>query len=309
MERSRASWWLIIALPVLSVLVGLTALSPAGSRAMCPATEYSGTLRTPTNGPLPPDLPLLVVVVTDRTGTPAQMVQGSLVPLELRVTRGEFGQALSGRMVGPGLMAYQAAPPLAPGEYVLSGLREPVTLRVDAVTLPPLAPPQLGPIVHGEEELEGRWGGRQWTDSIPVTAALPAHAVALVFATGGAQAQLDLTPAMLGSVSTLTFSGGAGGHCGSTRPPNDYRLAGASARPSLVDHWGRVATAAADVAVSQEGALAQSRAGSSESGSRSPRCSATPGASRSAPWGLVALGLALVPLVRRRRRAAPFTGC
>ncbi|MBK6809998.1 MAG: hypothetical protein IPG81_14070 [Sandaracinaceae bacterium] len=309
MERSRASWWLIMALPVLSVLVGLTALSPAGSRAMCPATEYSGTLRTPTDAALPPELPLLVVVVTDRTGAPAQMVQGALVPLELRVTRGDFSQALSGRMVGPGLMAYQAAPPLAPGEYVLGGLREPVTLRVDAVTLPPLSPPQLGPIVHGEQELEGRWGGRQWTDSVPVTAALPAHAVALVFATGGAQAQLDLTPAMLGSVSTLTFSGGAGGHCGSSRPPADYRLAGARARPSLVDHWGRVATAAADVAVSQEGALAQSRAGSSESGSRAPRCSATPGASGSAPWGLVGLALALVPLVRRRRRAAPFTGC
>jgi hypothetical protein len=302
MERSRAAWRLVMA------LVALGAQWPTGSRAMCPATEYSGTLRTPTDAPLPPELPLLVVVVTDRTGTPAQMVQGNLVPIELRVTRGDFSQALSGRMVGPGLMAYEAAPPLAPGEYVLSGLREPVTLRVDAVTLPPLAPPQLGPIVHGEQEFEGRWGGRQWTDSIPVTAALPAHAVALVFATGGAQAQLDLTPAMLGSVSTLTFSGGAGGHCGSSRPPADYRLAGARARPSLVDHWGRVATAAADVAVSQEGALAQSRAGSSESGSRAPRCDVTPGSQAPWPWGLGGLSL-LVAAWHRRARAGSQAGC
>ncbi len=79
MERSRAAWRLVMA------LVALGAQWPTGSRAMCPATEYSGTLRTPTDAPLPPELPLLVVVVTDRTGTPAQMVQGNLVPIELQV--------------------------------------------------------------------------------------------------------------------------------------------------------------------------------------------------------------------------------
>lgn len=299
MTRSRALW---------CVVVALSAVWPMRSHAMCPATEYSGTLRTPTDAALPPELPLLVVIGTDRTGTAAQVQQGALVPLELRVMRGELSQALSGRMVGPGLMAYQAAPPLEPGEYVLSGLREPVTLRVDAVTLPPLSPPQLGPIAHGEQEVEGRWGGREWTDSVPVTAALPAHAVALVFDVDGAQAQLDLTSAMVGRVSTLEFRGGYDGHCGSTRPPNEYRLAGARARPSLVDHWGRVATAAASVAVTQEGALAQTRIGSSESGTRSPRCAATPGG-RASWWSLAPFGLALIPVLRSRRRAAPFMGC
>lgn len=293
MNRSRLGW--CIALTMLSIV-------PASSRAMCPAPQYSGVLRTPTDAALPPELPLLVGVLGDTSGAPMFMGTGSLIPLALTVTRGDFSQALTGTWVGPGLLAYRAEPPLAAGEYALSGLREPVTLRVDTVSLPPLAAPQIGPIVHDERELEGRYGGRSWTDRVPVTAALPAHAVALVFEMYGSRTQLELTPAMLGRTGTLEFSGGYGGHCGSTRPPGDDRISGRITHASLVDHWGRVASGAADITVTQEGALAESRTSAASSGSS--RCDATQGNGASGATALGMLACLAMALLRRASRAA-----
>lgn len=288
MNRCRLGWCLALA---------LSSLWPASSLAMCPAPQYSGVLRTPTDAALPQDLPLLVGVVADQSGAPMAMGTGELIQLTLTVTRGEFAQALTGTWVGPGLLAYRAEPALAAGEYVLSGLREPVTLRVDAVTLPPLGAPQLGTITHEERELEGRWGGRQWTDSISVTSALPPHAVALVFEMYGSRTHLALTPAMLGRAATLEFRGGYDGHCGSDRPPGDDRISGARTQASLVDHWGRKSAPSAEVAVTQVGALAESRPPAASAGSS--RCDVTPGAHPS-PWVLGGLTLLAVALLRRR---------
>ncbi|MCB9658646.1 MAG: hypothetical protein R3B40_30000 [Polyangiales bacterium] len=293
-SRTRvALGWLMLSL--------LASALPA--RAMCPAPQYYVTLRTPTDQPLPPELPLLLVVSMDRTGTQVYTSDGAIAPPSLRVTGGDdFAQDLAGELVGPGLVAYHAEPSLAPGAYQVEGLSAPVSVTVAARALPPLAAPQVSSVVHRERESEGRYGGRTWTDRITLGAPLPREAVALVFALDGSRAQLDIPSSALASAAReLEIGGSMGGHCGGDRPPGDYRLAGRSARASLVDQWGRVAVAGSDVSIAQEGAL--SRASSGGASPHTSRCDAVVSAQGSLASPLLT-ALATLALVTWRRRSA-----
>src|SRR5690606_13648853 len=131
---------------------------------------------------------------------------------------------------------------------------------------------------------------------------LPREAVALVFALDGSHAQLDLPSAALASgARQLEIDGSMGGHCGSDSPPGDYRLAGRTARASLVDQWGRVAVAASDVSITQEGALATASTGGASP--HSSRCTATPHVGAACTPPQLTLLAALALLVGRRRSA------